>query len=335
MQKLSALLMISLAMVTASAAGAAPEYAMAGTIPGPDGGWDYASVDPARHRLYLAHGTAVTALDLVSQAVTPQLATASRPHEVLPIPGTALLLETDGGTGTARLLDAISGAEKAVIPVGKNPDAAIWDARRRRAIVMNADSGTVSVIDPATAKVVGTVTLAPGLEFAAFDKRGMLYVNNEDRNQIAVIDLDKMALEGWIDMPGCQGPTGMAYAPTADRIVSACGNGIVAVVDPAARKQVSTIAIGKGADAVIGDATRRRLFVPSGGSGTLAVLAESSGSIRLVETVPTEVSARTGAVDPNDGKVYLPSARTVAATEPGGRRQQVPGSFHLLIVAPR
>jgi YVTN family beta-propeller protein len=314
---------------------ATPTYKVSGSIAGPDGGWDYASVDPATRRLYVAHGNAVTAVDLASGTVTPALSPAAHAHAVLPIPGTGLVLETEGDTATARLIEGATGAEKARIPVGKKPDAAIWDAGRKRAIVMNATSGTIMLVDPATAKVTATITAEPGLEFAALDKAGLLYVNNEDNSKLAVVDPDQAKLLGWITLPGCEGPTGLAYAPTAGLLVSACGNGIVAIVDPKTRKMVSTIKTGKGADAVIPDPARKRLFVPAGESGTLTVLAEAPGRISLVETVPTEVSARTGAVDPTDGKIYLPAAKMAAATQPGGRRQPIPGSFHLVVVSPQ
>jgi YVTN family beta-propeller protein len=327
--------LVAVLATAAPLSAAAPTYKVSGSIAGPDGGWDYASVDPATRRLYLAHGTAVTAVDLANGLVTPVLSPAARAHEVLPIPGTGLILETEGDTATARLLDGATGAEKARIPVGEKPDAAIWDAGRKRAIVMNAKSGTIMLVDPATTKVTATITASPGLEFAALDKAGMLYVNNEDRSQLAVVDPDHAKLLGWIALPGCEGPTGLAYAPTAGLLVSACGNGIVAIVDPKTRKMVSSIKIGKGADAVISDPARKRLFVPAGESGTLAVLAEAPGKISLLETVVTEVSARTGAVDSSDGKVYLPAAKMAAAAQPGGRRQAIPGSFHLVVLSPR
>ena len=319
----------------APAARAAPTYAVAGSIAGPDGAWDYASVDPATRRLYVAHGTAITAVDLGSGRVTPVLAPANRPHAVVPIPGTGLLLETEGGSGTVRVLDAGTGSERAHVMVGENPDAAIWDTRRHSVIVMNAKSGTVMVVDPVAAKVTATIPLAAGLEFAALDRVGTLYVNNEDRNQMAVVDLDRVKLIGWIDLTDCEGPTGMAFAPTANRIVAACGNGVVAVVDPDTRRLVGSIPIGKGADAVIGDPARKRLFVPSGGSGTLAVLAERPGKIMLLETVQTEASARTGAGDAVDGKLYLPAARMLPPAMPGARRRPSAGSFHLIVVAPQ
>jgi len=324
-----------LATLSAASPAATPGYKVTGSIAGPDGGWDYAQVDGGTRRLYVAHGTAVTAVDLATGTVTAALAPADRPHQVLPIPGSGLILETDGGTGMARLLDGRTGAEKARIKVGDKPDAAIWDARRRRAVVMNAQSGTISIVDPAAAKVVGTIALAEGLEYAAFDKQGRLYVNDEDRNQLAIVDVDRLKLVRWIDLKGCEGPTGMAYAPTADRIVSACGNGMVAIVDPDQGRMVATLAIGKGPDAVIGDPRRRRLFVPSGAAGTLAVLAEAPGRIHLAETLVTEKSARTGAVDPIDGRVYLPAAKMLPPAQPGARPQPAPGGFHLIVVAPQ
>jgi DNA-binding beta-propeller fold protein YncE len=327
---------LAAALATAAPlAAATPTYKVTGSIAGPDGGWDYASVDPATRRLYVAHGNAVTAVDLASGKVTPALSSAAHAHEVLPIPGTGMILQTEGDTATARLVDGVTGVEKARIAVGKKPDAAIWDAGRKRAIVMNAAAGTIMLVDPVTAKVTATIAAEPGLEFAALDKNGILYVNNEDSSKLAVVDPDQAKLLTWIPLPGCEGPTGLAYAPTAGLLVSACGNGIAAIVDPKTRKMVSSIKIGKGADAVISDPKRKRLFVPAGESGTLSVLAEAPGKVSLLETVATEVSARTGTVDPTDGKIYLPAAKMAAATAPGARRQPIPGSFHLVVVSPQ
>ncbi|QJU59083.1 YncE family protein [Sphingomonas sp. AP4-R1] len=335
MQARTFTLLAAALIAAAPAMAATPAYRVTGSIAGPDGGWDYASVDPATRRLYVAHGNAIMAVDLASGVATPALSPAAHAHAVLPIPGSGLLLETEGDTATVRLLNAATGAETARIPVGKKPDAAIWDPVRKRAVVMNADSGTIMLVDPATAKVTATITAAPGLEFAALDASGLLYVNNEDRDQIAVVDPDKARLLGWIALPGCKGPTGMAYAPTARVIVSACGNGIAAIVDPKTRRMIGTAAIGMGADAVIPDPARKRLFVPAGQSGTLTVLDEAPGQVRAVETVTTDVSARTGTVDPTDGKVYLPAAKMAAADTPGGRPRPVPGSFHLIVVSPQ
>jgi hypothetical protein len=53
------------------------------------------------------------------------------------------------------------------------------------------------------------------------------------------------------------------------------------------------------------------------------------------ERVHTEIGARTGAVDPATGIVYLPTARFGPPPAGGGRPPALPGSFHVLIVARR
>ena len=54
----------------------------------------------------------------------------------------------------------------------------------------------------------------------------------------------------------------------------------------------------------------------------------------MIQTVKTELGARTGAVDPKTGKVYLPTASYGPPTTPGGRPAIVPGSFHIVVVSP-
>jgi DNA-binding beta-propeller fold protein YncE len=132
---------------------------------------------------------------------------------VLPLPGGKELLVTDGDTATVRFVDQRSGATRATVTVGGKPDAAIWDARRKQAVVMSARGGSVEFIDPATAKVKASVPLAPFLESAAFDREGVLFVNNEKLNVVHVVDVDQARSVGTIALTGCTKPTGMAYVP--------------------------------------------------------------------------------------------------------------------------
>jgi hypothetical protein len=53
-------------------------YHLVGSLPLSDGGWDYASIDPALHRLYVARTDAVTAVDLETRLVTPNPDSAAR-----------------------------------------------------------------------------------------------------------------------------------------------------------------------------------------------------------------------------------------------------------------
>ena len=49
----------------------------------------------------------------------------------------------------------------------------------------------------------------------------------------------------------------------------------------------------------------------------------------------TTAGAKTGAVDPSTGNVYLPSAKLQPPEKEGARPKPVPGSFTILVVAPK
>jgi hypothetical protein len=57
--------------------------------------------------------------------------------------------------------------------------------------------------------------------------------------------------------------------------------------------------------------------------------------VSLVQTVPTELGARTRALDPKSGRIYLPTATYDTAHFGAGRFPTVPGTFVILIVAPQ
>ena len=72
-------------------------------IPGPDGGWDYASFDPAHRRVYVAHSTVVLALDADTGKLNASFAAGSGLHAVLPIPGRDEILTTNSKVNTAMI----------------------------------------------------------------------------------------------------------------------------------------------------------------------------------------------------------------------------------------
>src|SRR5690349_25030879 len=79
-------------------------------FPGPDGGWDFSSIDPVHRRLYVSRSNGVTALDLVTGRMTPLLVPGNRTHVALPVNDGADILVTDTGSGGAFIADAQTGA---------------------------------------------------------------------------------------------------------------------------------------------------------------------------------------------------------------------------------
>lgn len=311
------------------------DYTVIDRISGPDGGWDYANVDSARARLYVARSNSTMRVDLASKQVTPVLAAAEHGHQVLPLPGSNDVLQTNGDSGLVRLIDGETGKVRAEIATGKDPDAGFWDAATRQLVIMNAKDGTVALLDAGAHRIVGRITIGGGLEFGVPDGNGGAYVNVEDANAIVAIDLRKQTVTRRIALTGCEGPTGLALVSGDTRLISACANGVAVVVDPKAGKVVRTLSIGGGPDAVLVDPARRLAFIPCGASGTLvAIDTANANDIRVVATITTQIGAKTGALDPKTGRIYLPTA-TLMPPEPGAKHgKPAPGTFNILVLAP-
>ena len=315
------------------AAAPAPQYTIDRSIAGPDGGWDYAQVDAATHRVYVAHGDVVTEFDPVHGDAVRSFGAIMKAHAVVPIPGSTTLLVSSAHDDSVRLIDTRDGKETARLAVGGDPDAAFYDPAARRAVVMNAKGGTVSVIDVAARKVTRTIALKPGLEFGVLGPNGALFVNNEDRNEIETANLTTGKVGAAIALTGCTGPTGLGYDAPTGYLISACANGRAALVNAKSGKLVRLLAIGQGPDAVIMDSARRLAFIPCGKDGVLEMIAlDAAGGPKVVGTIKTEIGARTGALDPADGTLYLPTARFGPPAAAGGRPVATAGSFHLIVV---
>ncbi|TPG38668.1 gluconolactonase [Sphingomonas koreensis] len=324
-----------LAAVAGAAVSAAPvpHYAIAKRIAGPDGGWDYARIDPGSRQLFVSHGDQVTAVDLAHGDKVRSFGTIAKAHAVVPIDGKPLLLVTSAHDDSVRYFDKSSGKQLASIAVGSDPDGAFYDAARGQMVVMNAEAGTVSVIDVAERKVLRTITLKPGLEFGQLGPEDTLFVNNEDENEVETANLATGVVGPTIAMPGCEGPTGLGYDARTGMLISACANGKAVVIDAKAHKMVGLLDIGQGPDAVIMDSARRYAFIPCGRDGTLSMVTlDAAGGPKVTGTVKTEIGARTGALDPSTGTLYLPTARFRPAPAGGGKPSAIPGSFHILVL---
>src|SRR5260370_42670787 len=104
-------------------------------------------------------------------------------------------------------------------------------------------------------------------------------------------------------------------------------------------KVVTTLPIGAGTDAAGFDPETGYAF-SSNGEGTLTVVHEDSADkFSVVDTVPTQVRARTMALDTKTHQVFLGTAQfgappAATAQQPRPPSPMVPGSFTLLAMRP-
>ncbi len=308
-------------------------FAVVDTIKAKDGPWDFASVDAGLHRLYVARGDGVLMVDLRDDRVTPTLVPGSRVHGVLPLPN-GLVISTNGDTDTATLFTAAGGHVVADLPTGKKPDAVVRDGKTGLVAVMNGGDGTVTLIDPANRTVAGSLTIGGALEFAVADGQGRVFVNVEDKNEIAVLDIPARRIANRYPLPGCQAPSGLALDDTSHVLLAACANGVAVALSATDGTLLATLPIGKGPDAVMFDERTKRFLVPCGRDGVMTVITEStSGALTVTATEPTARGARTGARDPVTGRIYLPPADFLPA-KAHERPVTKPNSFRILVLSP-
>lgn len=330
--KKAALLAVTAAVAAGLAGAKEAGYSVVDKFAGPDGGYDYISVDSAKQRVFVGRSDGVMTIDLATRKVTPAFVKADDVAAVLIITGTDLMLSTNGGSNNATLFDRNTGKVKAVIPTGEEPDGALYDERTGLAFVMNGGSEDVTFIDIKKAAPVATIPVHGTPEAAAVDGKGRLYVNIEDKAEVAVIDIASRKVVANHKLPGCEEPTGLAFDSVSGELISACHNGTAKLIDAKSGSDKGSVAIGEGADGAMFDAQRRLAYV-SCMDGTLSVFPlGNDGKAGAVTTVKTAVGARTQALDPKTGRVYLPRADYKAAAD--GKRTRVPGTFEVLVVSP-
>jgi DNA-binding beta-propeller fold protein YncE len=321
---------LSLAVPVAALAAAA-DYKVVERIKVPDGGFDYVTFDAATSRIYIARDEFTTVID-TKTGKSSQLNSASHGHMVVPIPGSTLGVLPQG-RGSVLIADTAKDIAVATIPGGMGPDGAAYDPFSKLVFVMNHRGGDATLIDPVGQKAVATIPVGGTLEFPASDGAGKVFVNVEDQHQIAAIDVKLQKVVARYPMPECDSPTGLAYVPGSKLLISSC-NGVAKFIQASDGKEVASLAIGKGPDAVIYDERRQLAFIPCSQEGILEVISvKDPAHIAIVQQVPTQAGTRTGALDPQSGRIYLIAAkRDPNAT--GGRGARLPGTYEVLVVAP-
>lgn len=286
---------------------AAPMWKVVDRLKAPEGGYDYASIDAEARQLFIGREYGVMTVDLNSNAIGT-LIKRDDVAAVLLIPGTDLLLTTNNGANTATLLNRKTGVVQADIKTGKGPDGALYDSVSGLAFVMNGDSEDVTLIDLKAAKPVATIKAGGAPEAAASDGKGRVYVNLEDKNEIAVVDVASRQIVGHYPLAGCNEPTGITYDAATGLLIPVCHNNIAKLIDAATGADKGSFAIGRGADGSLFDPKARIGYV-SCIDGTLTIYKlDEKGQATVLQTLKTSDGARTAAFDPVSGKVYLPAA---------------------------
>ena len=302
------------------------------------GGWDYLTADSA-HRLFLSRGTQVDVVDTQSGRILGTIANTQGVHGIALAPDLHRGFTSNGRSDsvTAFDLDSLKTIQEAPVP-GHNPDAILYEPKGRHVFTFDGRSKDVTVLDAKTLAVVATIPVPDKPEFAQDDHAGHIFVNIEsDPGQMVVIDSRKLTVQSTWPLPGCNSPSGLAIDRTHHRLFSVCDGNIMAVTNGETGAQVAQVAIGKGPDAAAYD-EKRGLVFSSNGEGTLTVIKqESADRYSVLDNLKTQAGARTMALDPSNGRVYLVTAQfgpppAATASQPRPRPAALPDSFTVLVV---
>ena len=297
------------ATLAAPRIGHAQAYKVARFNIGGDGGTDYLTAEPGTGRVFVSRGTHVMVVDGSTGKVLGDIPDTPRTHGIALAATSNHGFITNGGDSTVTMFDLRTLAVIKKIPVRVGGlDGIMYDDFSDRIILTNHSRpiGTAVALDPKTGDIVGTVELEDnGPEGAASDGKGKIFVNNEGKSTIQVIDVKTMrVLASWPLAP-CEGPTGIAYDRSTNRIFAGCGKTSV-VVDATTGKVVATIANGDGVDALGWDAAQQLIYIPAGRDSNVTVVHEDAPDrYTVVATVPTMRGAKTIAVDPVRHVAYL------------------------------
>ena len=304
------------------------------TTVGGEGGWDYLLADADGGRLYLSHGNQTEVLDLKTHDKIGVITPTPGVHGIAVVPGAGIGYTTNGRPNTATMFDTKTFKAMKEIPTGKKPDAILYDAFSGRIFIFNNAGASATVLAAKTGDVLGTVELGGAPEAAVTDDHGLIFVNLEDKNQVAVFDAKTLAVTHHWSLGTGEEPTGLAFDRVKHRLFSACQKKLV-VLDSKTGKLLAEVPTGSGTDGAVFD-TATGSAITSNGEGSLTVVKEvKSGQFEAVQTVQTQRGARTITIDPTSHHVFVTTADygpgPAATTEnPRPRRAVIPGSFVVL-----
>jgi DNA-binding beta-propeller fold protein YncE len=299
------------------------------------GGYDYVYADVDGRRLYIprpgASGARITVFDLDSLAPVGEIPNANAR-------GVAVDPKSHHGFGSSKpvvMWDTNTLATIKTINVDGAPDGILFDPFNERVYIFSHSAPYATVIDAKGGSVVGTIDLGGGPEQAVTDGQGHIYVDIEDKDNIAVVDARTLKVTAHYDLAGKGGgPGGLALDAENHVLFAACHDPATMVILSAGDgKIITTLPIGQGVDGAGFNPQTMEAFSTQG-DGTLTVIKENSPTSFVVQqTVETKRGARTMTIDTKTNQIFTITGDFIP--QPSGQRgrgQMAPDSFSVIVI---
>ncbi len=305
------------------------------------GGWDYLTFDAAGNRLFITRAERVDVLDVKTGTIVGHIPETHGVHGVALAQDLKRGYTSNGKGNSITEFDLETLAAIRTVPItGDDPDTILYVAASRQLLTFNGHSHDISVFDAKTLAPVTTLKVPGTPEFGADDGAGHVFLNIESEpGQIVRIDMKALKVTDVWTTPGCDSPSGLALDSAQQHLFSVCDHKVMAITDARTGRQVAKVAIGLGPDAAAVDPATGLAF-SSNRDGTLTIVGrDAGGHYKVLQSLATQLGARTMAYDPATRRVYLVTSEfgaTPAATpeHPKPRPELKPGTFTVLVAAP-
>lgn len=304
---------------------------------GGEGGWDYVTADPATHRLFVTRSTHTMVIDTASGKVLGDVPGQVRSHGTAIVPAVGRGFITDGGgSGTIDIFDLNSYALLGKLAAMPDADGIVYDKADDLVLAVSGDGNALMTVkpdvDPKSGKIDPPIALGGAPEFLAVDGAGKAYINLEDKDLVAVVDLKaRKVIARWPVAPGGH-PVGMSIDPKTHRLFVGCRNPQkMIVMSTETGKVVADLPIGAGVDAT---RFHNGQAFASCRDGSLTVAGEKDGKFEVEQVVKTPAGARTMDVDAATNTLYLPTAEFLPPAPGADARRPAmkPDTFMIVVV---
>lgn len=191
------------------------------------GGIDYVYADNDGRRLYVPRGTQVLVFNLDTLDAAGSITNArARGVAVDPVSHHGFSSSSPVVMWDSKTLETIK-----TIDVEGGPDGILFEPLTERVYVFSHRAPNATVIDAKEGTVVGTIDLGGAPEQAQSDGQGHLYVDIEDKDNVAVVDVKTLKVTAHYDLSGKGGgPAGLGLDVKNHILFAMCRNPQTCVV---------------------------------------------------------------------------------------------------------
>lgn len=289
-----------------------------------EGGFDHAAVHAPSGRLYVAHtaNDAVDVVDLRAGRYLTSIPDLKGVAGVLVSPERNLVFTSNRREDTVSIFAVGEETRPAKVRVGRRPNGLAFAAEHGLLLAANvgdkeiAGSTTLSLVDVATRSRIADVPVPGRTRWCLHaPKMDAFYVNIQDPPRILVLDAahpDRITHA--MPVPAT-GPHGLDLDPAHGRLICACDEGKLVVLDQSLGEVLATPPLSGPPDVVFLNPRRGRVYVAVGDPGVIDVF--DTRTWERSEVRPTERGAHTIAFDPERDRVYafLPATHRAAVFE--------------------